>query len=183
MQEIGIIDFLQWFGDKYFILKFFLCVNVLMDVVLWCDELVDYYYQEVIFLLVIDDLQKIICVGMNYVDKCIEFNEINLVLIFFVCFVDFQIGYNGLLLKFENINEFDYEGELVVVIGWLCFWVSVEDVLDYVVGYSCYMDGLVRDWQYSWFMVGKNWFLIGLFGLCLVIIDDIFDFQMLCLLI
>ncbi|MEA7581088.1 hypothetical protein ONJ87_26800, partial [Salmonella enterica subsp. enterica serovar Anatum] len=40
--------------------------NALTDAALWCDEPADYYYQEVTFLPVIDDPQKIICVGMNY---------------------------------------------------------------------------------------------------------------------
>ncbi|EBX0694523.1 TPA_asm: FAA hydrolase family protein, partial [Salmonella enterica subsp. enterica] len=60
--------------------------------------------------------------------------------------------------------------------------VSAEDALDYVAGYSCYMDGSVRDWQHSWFTAGKNWPSTGSFGPCLVTTDDIPDPQMLRLL-
>ncbi|MDI8106827.1 hypothetical protein MJN85_27465, partial [Salmonella enterica subsp. enterica serovar Anatum] len=40
------------------------------------------------FLPVIDDPQKIICVGMNYADKRIEFNETNPAPTLFVRFAD-----------------------------------------------------------------------------------------------
>lgn len=156
MQETGIIDLSQRLGDKYPTLKSLLCANALTDAALWCDEPADYYYQEVTFLPVIDDPQKIICVGMNYADKRIEFNETNPAPTLFVRFADSQTGHNGLLLKPENTNEFDYEGELAVVIGRPCSRVSAEDALDYVAGYSCYMDGSVRDWQHSWFTAGKT---------------------------
>lgn len=182
MQETGIIDLSQRLGDKYPTLKSLLCANALTDAALWCDEPADYYYQEVTFLPVIDDPQKIICVGMNYADKRIEFNETNPAPTLFVRFADSQTGHNGLLLKPENTNEFDYEGELAVVIGRPCSRVSAEDALDYVAGYSCYMDGSVRDWQHSWFTAGKNWPSTGSFGPCLVTTDDIPDPQMLRLL-
>ncbi|HAK7644912.1 TPA: FAA hydrolase family protein, partial [Salmonella enterica] len=164
MQETGIIDLSQRLGDKYPTLKSLLCANALTDAALWCDEPADYYYQEVTFLPVIDDPQKIICVGMNYADKRIEFNETNPAPTLFVRFADSQTGHNGMLLKPENTNEFDYEGELAVVIGRRCSRVSAEDALDYVAGYSCYMDGSVRDWQHSWFTAGKNWPSTGSFG-------------------
>ncbi|EAQ4450373.1 FAA hydrolase family protein [Salmonella enterica] len=182
MQETGIIDLSQRLGDKYPTLKSLLCANALTDAALWCDEPADYYYQEVTFLPVIDAPQKIICVGMNYADKRIEFNETNPAPTLFVRFADSQTGHNGLLLKPENTNEFDYEGELAVVIGRPCSRVSAEDALDYVAGYSCYMDGSVRDWQHSWFTAGKNWPSTGSFGPCLVTTDDIPDPQMLRLL-
>ncbi|ENS0296020.1 FAA hydrolase family protein, partial [Salmonella enterica subsp. enterica serovar Infantis] len=94
MQETGIIDLSQRLGDKYPTLKSLLCANALTDAALWCDEPADYYYQEVTFLPVIDDPQKIICVGMNYADKRIEFNETNPAPTLFVRFADSQTGHN-----------------------------------------------------------------------------------------
>jgi len=55
----------------------------------------------------------------------------------------------------------------------------LKAVLDYVAGYSCYMDGSVRDWQHSWFTAGKNWPATGAFGPCLTTRDEIPDPQVL----
>lgn len=44
-------------------------------------------------------------------------------------------------------DQVDYECELAVVIGKRCKNVSVEDALDYVLGYTCANDVSARDWQ------------------------------------
>jgi 2-keto-4-pentenoate hydratase/2-oxohepta-3-ene-1,7-dioic acid hydratase in catechol pathway len=52
----------------------------------------------------------------------------------------------------------DYEGELLVVIGKRAKKVSVDQALDYVLGYSCGNDVSARDWQrgdQQWFR-GKS---------------------------
>ncbi|MBX9242998.1 fumarylacetoacetate hydrolase family protein, partial [Klebsiella pneumoniae] len=73
----------------------------------------------------------------------------------------------------NNTCEFDYEGELAVVIGRRCSHVSEEQALSFVAGYSCYMDGSVRDWQHTWYTAGKNWPSTGAFGPWLVTADEI----------
>lgn len=35
------------------------------------------------------------------------------------------------------LKQYDYEAELVIVIGKPCYQVSEEDALDYVFGYTC----------------------------------------------
>ena len=50
--------------------------------------------------------------------------------------------------------EVDYECELAVVIGRPCRDVSVERVLDYVLGYTCGNDVSARHWQRS---CGGQW--------------------------
>ena len=61
---------------------------------------------------------------------------------------------------------FDYEGELAVVIGRPGRAIAVADALDHVGGYSCFMDGSVRDYQRhsSQFTAGKNFDRSGSFG-------------------
>ncbi|MDH3639819.1 MAG: fumarylacetoacetate hydrolase family protein, partial [Gammaproteobacteria bacterium] len=55
--------------------------------------------------------------------------------------------------------------------------VKAADALDYVAGYSCFMDGSVRDWQNhgSQFTPGKNFYRSGSFGPWLVTADEIPD--------
>lgn len=69
----------------------------------------------------------------------------------------------------------DYEGELAVIIGKDGIHISEKDALSHVAGYSCYMDGSVRDWQHTWFTAGKNWPQTGGFGPCLTTTDEIPD--------
>jgi 2-keto-4-pentenoate hydratase/2-oxohepta-3-ene-1,7-dioic acid hydratase in catechol pathway len=74
-------------------------------------------------------------------------------------------------------TELDYEGELAVVIGTGGRRIPVEKALDHVVGYSCYNDGSIRDWQRhtSQFTPGKNFPHTGSFGPWLVTTDEIPD--------
>lgn len=54
-----------------------------------------------------------------------------------------------LLPRHLHSDQVDYECELAVVIGRDCKNVSVEDALDYVLGYTCANDVSARDWQKS----------------------------------
>lgn len=53
------------------------------------------------------------------------------------------------MLKPRHSSEFDYEGELAVIIGKGGENISRDDALRHVAGYSCYMDGSARDWQHT----------------------------------
>lgn len=52
-----------------------------------------------------------------------------------------------LLPRHLHSDQVDYECELAVVIGRQCKNASVEDALDYVLGYTCANDVSARDWQ------------------------------------
>src|SRR5690606_19564019 len=71
-------------------------------------------------------------------------------------------------------EQYDFEGELAVVIGRRAHRVSREDALSYVAGYSCFNDGSVRDFQrhsVQW-TPGKNFLASGAFGPWLVTSDE-----------
>ena len=106
-----------------------------------------------------------------------EFNETCDAPTLFIRFPDTLSGHACPLIKPTNTNEFDYEGELAVVIGKPAMNVSAKNALSYVAGYSCFMDGSVRDMQYSWFTSGKNWLNTGGFGPWMVTSDEIDDPQ------
>lgn len=135
----------------------------------------DFALDEVVHLPPIDRPEKIFCVGMNYPDKRVEFAETNPAPTLFVRFPYSQTGHGRPVLKPAVTREFDYEGELAVIIGRAGFRIPAEAALDHVAGYSCYMDGSVRDWQHSWFTAGKNWRQTGAFGPWLVTRDEIAD--------
>lgn len=60
-----------------------------------------------------------------------------------------------ILPRHLHSDQVDYECELAVVIGRDCKNVSVEDALDYVLGYTCANDVSARDWQK--FHCGGQW--------------------------
>ena len=71
-------------------------------------------------------------------------------------------------------HHFDYEGELAVVIGRTAYEVSEVDALDYVAGYTCFMDGSVRDYQMERTLTqGKNFQKSSAMGPWLVTPDEV----------
>jgi 2-keto-4-pentenoate hydratase/2-oxohepta-3-ene-1,7-dioic acid hydratase in catechol pathway len=175
--DAGIIDLGRRLGDKYADIKALLAADALDQARAFADAPVDHALADVSFLPIIQTPGKILCVGMNYAAKRKEFDETNSAPTMFVRFPDSQTGHACPVLKPELTEEFDYEGELAVVIGKAGFRVKREDALDHVAGYSCYMDGSVRDWQHTWFTAGKNWRQTGAFGPWMVTTDEITDPQ------
>lgn len=141
----------------------------------------DYQLNDIKFLPVIENPGKIICVGMNYQAKRDEFSITAEAPTLFIRFSDSQTAHLENIVKPSVSEQLDYEGELVLVIGKAGLNILQEDALGHVAGYSCYMDGSVRDWQHSWFTAGKNWSETGGFGPWLVTRDEISDPQNLSL--
>lgn len=147
----------------------------LQEAALYVTEAVDFDLDSIQFLPVIERPNKILCVGMNYAEKRAEFGETNSAPTLFVRFPDSQTGHKSTVLKPAFTNEFDYEGELAIIIGKSGLNIPEAEALNYIAGYSCYMDGSVRDWQHSWFTAGKNWEKTGSFGPWMVTSEEIAD--------
>lgn len=171
----GIVDLTTRMGQQYPDLKSLIAGGAIKRAQNYSNDTPDFTEQEVEYLPVITRPNKILCVGMNYADKRLEFNQTDPAPTLFVRFPDSQTGHNCPLIKPSITNEFDYEGELAVIIGKDGSHIKQENALSHVAGYSCYMDGSVRDWQHSWFTAGKNWPKTGGFGPCLTTADEITD--------
>ena len=127
---------------------------------------------------VIPDPDKIVCVGMNYRDHVAEVGRtVTEKPALFARFAGSQVGHLQPLVKPAVSDDFDYEGELAVVIGKQGRHILAEHGLEYVAGYSCYNEGSVRDWQRhtSQFLAGKSFAGTGAFGPWLVTADEIPD--------
>ena len=71
-------------------------------------------------------------------------------------------------------NQFDFEGELAVVIGKEGRHISRQDALSHIAGYSIFMDGSIRDFQFAHSLTaGKNFFGTGSFGPYFVSADEV----------
>lgn len=182
LTQNGIVDLGSKLDNKYVDLKSLLADSeglALAKTYLGAPS--DINEQDITYLPVIPNPNKILCVGMNYAEKRAEFNETSSAPTLFVRFSDSQTGHKTNIIKPNITDELDYEGELAIVIGKAGFRIKQEDALSHVAGYSCYMDGSIRDWQYTWFTAGKNWPKTGAFGPCLTTSDEIPDPKVLTL--
>lgn len=173
MHEEGIIDLSTHLGNKYPDLKSLISNSEAMSLASQyrTDSLIS--FNSVKFQPVIPNPNKILCVGMNYKEKRKEFSATENAITIFTRFADTQVGHQQSIIKPSYTEEFDYEGELAVIIGKPCYRVKATAAYNYIAGYSCYLDGSVRDWQHEWFTAGKNWLNTGAFGPYLTTIDEV----------
>jgi 2-keto-4-pentenoate hydratase/2-oxohepta-3-ene-1,7-dioic acid hydratase in catechol pathway len=139
----------------------------------------DFALKDIAFAPVIDDpAAKLLCVGVNYMPHIKEMGrERPSHPVLFVRFHDSIVGHGQPLLLPPSSVQFDYEGELAVVIGKRARRVRKEQALDYVAGYACFNDGSIRDFQRhsQQFTPGKNFHHSGSFGPWLVTSDEVPD--------
>jgi 2-keto-4-pentenoate hydratase/2-oxohepta-3-ene-1,7-dioic acid hydratase in catechol pathway len=127
---------------------------------------------------VVPDPEKIICVGVNYEGHRVETGrEKTDHPVLFTRFANSQVGHERPLVRPRVSTQFDYEGELAVVIGRRGRHVPRGEALGLVAGYACYNDASVRDWQRHThqFTPGKNFVGSGAFGPWLVTPDEVPD--------
>ena len=125
---------------------------------------------------------KIICAGMNYrkpypVDGIAPPDPGNIVI--FSRHSDTLVG-DGTELEYprgEAAETFDFEGEIVAVIGKSGRFISPEDALQHVVGYSIMNEGSVRGWMKHSVHAGKNFHASGSWGPWITTVDEIDDFS------
>ena len=134
VQADGVIDLGRRLGDRYSDLKALLQGNGLAQATRYLNDAVDVPMSAITFLPVIEQPEKILCVGMNYADKRKEFDQHNPAPTLFVRFPDSQTGHNEPVLKPRHSSEFDYEGELAVIIGKGGENISRDEALRHVAG-------------------------------------------------
>lgn len=104
------------------------------------------------------DAEKVLCVGMNYVDHCTEQNfPIPTEPIIFNKFPSTIIASGENVLHSNLTQELDFEVELAVVIGKEGRHISEAKAFDYVAGYTVAHDVSARDWQLK--KNGGQWLL------------------------
>jgi 2-keto-4-pentenoate hydratase/2-oxohepta-3-ene-1,7-dioic acid hydratase in catechol pathway len=131
---------------------------------------------DIKFLPVIPNPQKILCAGINYRSHAAETGrELPKQPSLFVRFTDTLVGHDGELVRPSVSDHFDFEGELAVVIGKAGRHIKAEHALDHVAGYTCFVDGSVRDFQKFSVTSGKNFPGTGPLGPWLVTSDEIPD--------
>ncbi|QEV99087.1 fumarylacetoacetate hydrolase family protein [Microbacterium caowuchunii] len=126
-----------------------------------------YDVADIEYLPVIPAPAKIICVGVNYRTHQEETGKpAPKAPTIFTRFADSQMGHLAPAVYPAESSQFDYEGEMALVIGKPAYKVSADRAMEYVAGYAAYNDFSVRDWQRAstqW-VPGKNFPATGAFG-------------------
>ena len=91
---------------------------------------------------------KIICIGLNYVDHCLETNApIPTEPVLFFKSTTALCGPNDNVVIPKNSVKTDWEVELAFVIGKKASYIEEADALDYVAGYCLHNDYSEREFQ------------------------------------
>ena len=134
---------------------------------------------QIEYLPVIPNPGKIICVGLNYSEhvketgRTVEQNPV-----IFLRVPESQTAHKQPIQRPKVSTHLDYECEMAVIMGDAGKHIKPENALKHIVGYSCYNESTVRDWQQHTrqFGMGKNFEKTGSFGPHMVLAENISDY-------
>ena len=136
----------------------------------------DHKLSQIAFLPVIPNPEKILCVGINYRDHAAETGRDTMSNPqMFLRLTNTLVGHEGEMIRPKVSTDFDFEGELTAIIGKGGRHIKEADALGHVAGYTCFVDGSVRDWQKHSVTSGKNFIGTGPLGPWMVTSDEIPD--------
>lgn len=179
----GVADLGQRFGAELPSLKEFLADAPPARVDAAAAEPADHALDDITFLPPIADPVHIWCLALNYVEHHDEVQAAGRVQelpkhpALFARSRDSLVGH-GRPLRHPGLSEqFDYEGELVVVIGKPGYRIHQDEAYGHVAGYTIMNEGSVRDWQFHTRQItpGKNFFHSGSVGPWIVSADEVPD--------
>jgi len=172
----GVVDLLARLGSTAPTLKTCLAANGPGQLARLATEPADFNISEVDLLPVIPDPAHIVCIGLNYEEHRAETARPVAAhpTIFLRVAESLQAHAKALLIPRES-DQFDFEGELAIVIGRTARRIAEADAWSHVAGVCCANDATVRDWQNHThqFGPGKNFPLTGALGPALVTTDEL----------
>lgn len=178
-----VIDLGKRIGGDYPTLKALCAADLPRDVAQAVAGQADYTLADITFLPPIADPVHIWCLALNYVEHHNEVQSAGRVQelpkqpALFARASD-SLTAHGQPLRHPGVSEqFDYEGELVVVIGKPGYRVKAENAFEHVAGYTIMNEGSVRDWQFHTRQItpGKNFYQSGAIGPWIVPRDEVGD--------
>jgi len=178
LEKGGIIDLQARIGSSYPTLLALVQAEAFEDAAKAAKgQTADFTEDQVRFLPLFEAGVTRHCVGLNYAAHAAEagiqpprFPHT------FVKIAAAMVGHNEGLEMPALSSQFDFEGELAVIIGRAARNVRADDALAHVAGYACFMDGSVRDYQFDRSLdQGKNFFRSSAMGPCLVTVDEVGD--------
>lgn len=106
--------------------------------------------EEAVLAPVVTGMDKLLCIGLNYRQHALECGSpLPPAPTLFNKFRSALAAHGQAIFLPRDYREYDYEGELVAVIGKPARNVAAEDALSYVFGYTCGDDLSTRDLQFA----------------------------------
>jgi 2-keto-4-pentenoate hydratase/2-oxohepta-3-ene-1,7-dioic acid hydratase in catechol pathway len=139
----------------------------------------DYPLAQVELLPPVTYPEKIICIGVNYANRNEEYRDGSTLPQYPSLFMRTPgsvVGHGAPIVRPRVSDQFDYEGEIALVIGRECRHVQPEAAMACVAGLTLCNEGSVRDWlRHGKYNVtqGKNFDASGSLGPWMVTIDAI----------
>jgi 2-keto-4-pentenoate hydratase/2-oxohepta-3-ene-1,7-dioic acid hydratase in catechol pathway len=173
----GVVDLGRRLGDRYPTLRAAIAGGVLSGAAEAKGATPDVALSQLTLLPPITDPDKIICAGRNYRAHAAEAGgpppENPQV---FLRLVNTLVAHNQPMVCPKISGDFDYEGELALIIGKPGRHIAKADALGHVFGYNCFNDGSIRDIQFKHSIAtGKNFHATGGFGPSIVTTGEIAD--------
>lgn len=144
---------------------------------------VDLLPADIRYRIPVPDADKILCIGVNYPDRNAEYKDGSEAPKYPSMFLRTRGSFTGhgepLMLPPES-PQFDYEGEIVIVIGKSGRRIPREEALSHIFGVTICNEGGVRDWmRHAKFNVtqGKNFEKSGSIGPWIVPVEDVGDIR------
>ena len=128
------------------------------------------------FLPPIANPAKAFAIGLNYTDHAAESNFAPPKFpVVFQRYRSSWVAHDEALVRPHVSTQFDYEAELVAVIGKPGRYIAKDKALEHVAGYSLFNDGSIRDYQLrtNQWTLGKNFDNSGSFGPEFVTADEL----------
>jgi 2-keto-4-pentenoate hydratase/2-oxohepta-3-ene-1,7-dioic acid hydratase in catechol pathway len=175
--DSGVVDAGKRLGAKYPALLDVLAAGAMAEVAALAKESADHALADVTLDIPIRAPQKVLCIGRNYRDHVLEGGgDLPKQPSVFIRSLD-SFSAPGQALVCPRISgNFDYEGELALVIGKGGRHIPADQALRHIAGYTCLNDGSIRDYQFQHsLIVGKNFHRSGSIGPWMTTSDEIPD--------
>ncbi len=143
----------------------------------------DYPVADITFLPPVPVPEKIICIGVNYGKRNEEYkdgSEAPKYPSVFLRTPDSLVGHDNPILRPPESKQFDYEGEIAIIVGRRGRRIPEPEAEDHIAGLTCLNEGSVRDWlRHGKFNVtqGKNFAASGAVGPWMVTADEFDGFD------
>ncbi len=177
--EGGVVDFRVRFGARFATLVDLIRADVIDEVrAAVAGMRPDFPLSAIELLPPLLAPEKILCIGINYANRNADFNdpETPKYPSMFYRHPGSFVGAGQALVRPGVSEQFDYEGEIAMVIGREGRHVPKERAHDHILGYTLCNEGTVRDWlRHGKFNVtqGKNFDRSGSMGPFIVTADEI----------
>ena len=137
----------------------------------------DHALNDVTYAPPVTDPEKIICIGVNYVNRNKEYDDTALPPYpsVFLRTPGSLVGHLQPIVRPPESKQFDYEGEIAIIIGKSGRRIPQDSAESYIAGLTILQEGSVRDWmRHGKFNVtqGKNFDRSGAIGPWMVTSDE-----------